>query len=155
MVILYPSLHEASAARLERIVRMVAIREDIMIYRTIKALSKGLRQLHEDEYVVILNASCMDEFKDILSMRELLRDIKSILILPDNSQETVAKGHLLRPRFISDSQSNFHDVAAVLSRMLDNLNAGKGIITDPETERPLRRRRNPGTATYGSYHHTQ
>lgn len=155
MVILYPSLHEASAERLERIVRIVAIREEIMIYRTIKALSKGLRQLREDEYIVILNASCIGEFQDILSMRELLWDTRSILILPDNSHDTVAKGHLLRPRFMSDCQSNFQDVAAVLSRMIENLNTGKGIITYPETERPLRRRRNPGTATYNGYHHTQ
>lgn len=142
MVILYPSLHEASAERLERIVRIVAIREDIIIYRTIKALSKGLCQLRKDEYIVILNVSCLGEFQDILSMRELLWDTKSILIIPDNSQDTIAKGHLLRPRFMSDCQSNFQDVAAVLSRMLDNLNAGRIIITNPETEIPLRKRQN-------------
>jgi hypothetical protein len=46
--------------------------------------------------------------------------MKTIVILPDSNPDTVAKGHILRPRFLSYCDGDFQDVAAVLSRMIEN-----------------------------------
>ncbi|MEN6332381.1 MAG: hypothetical protein ABFD57_10375 [Smithella sp.] len=59
------------------------------------------------------------ELEDILSIRELLEDAKIILIVPDTDPATLARGHTLRPRFLSDCGSDFVDVAAVLGRMIE------------------------------------
>jgi hypothetical protein len=40
------------------------------------------------------------------------------LILPDADPQTIARGHNLRPRYLSNIQSDFQDVAAVLRKML-------------------------------------
>jgi hypothetical protein len=70
--------------------------------------------------IAILLTSGIKEILDILSLRDLLWDMKIILILPDGGPDTVAKGHLLRPRFTSDCHGNFQEVAAVLKRMMEN-----------------------------------
>ena len=71
--------------------------------------------------IAILLASSREELQDILSIRELLEDTKIILIVPDTNPDTVAKGHTLRPRFLSDCNSDFVDVAAVLGQMIRKL----------------------------------
>ena len=44
--------------------------------------------------------------------------LRVILILPDADPQTIARGHNLRPRYLSNIQSDFQDVAAVLRKML-------------------------------------
>jgi hypothetical protein len=77
--------------------------------------------------VAILLASSKEELLDLLSLRDLLWDIKLILILPDSTPGSIAQGHLLRPRFLSDCGSDFVDVAAVLNLMISNLGTDKNI----------------------------
>jgi hypothetical protein len=55
---------------------------------------------------------------DILTLQHLLRDVRIILILPDDDDDTLAKGHALRPRFLSYREEGFADIADVLSRMI-------------------------------------
>jgi len=40
------------------------------------------------------------------------------MIAPDTNPATLARGHILRLRFLSDGNSDFVDVAAVLGRMI-------------------------------------
>jgi tRNA splicing ligase len=80
-----------------------------------------LRQPLFNPTIAILLATTREELQDILSIRDLLWDIKIILIVPDMNRGTVAKGHTLRPRFLCDCNSDFVDVAAVFSLMIRNL----------------------------------
>jgi hypothetical protein len=129
MVILFSTSQRKSGERLQRIVEAVVSEKNVKIYRTIDALSGGLRQPRNDVSVALLLASSKIDLHELISLRDLLWDIKIILILPDSDPETIAKGHILRPRFLSDCDSNFQDVAAVLSRMIKNS------VTDKKTER--------------------
>ncbi|MCD6199973.1 MAG: hypothetical protein J7K15_15635, partial [Deltaproteobacteria bacterium] len=54
------------------------------------------------------------------SVRDLIWDLRLILILPDREAGTIAKGHILRPRFLTYLDSDFTEVAAVLKKMLSN-----------------------------------
>ncbi len=54
------------------------------------------------------------------SMKDLIGDIRIILILPDTEGDTISLGHKLYPRFASYADGNFKDVAAVLEKMLGN-----------------------------------
>ena len=72
---------------------------------------------------------------EFLLIRDLLADIPVILILPDRKKETIHLGHKLCPRFLSYTDSNFSDVALVLSKMMRNAYAKEklkinGRITD-------------------------
>ena len=120
MVIIYLSSRKESGDKLREIIETVVSYEDIRFYRTIDTLSQGLRQPRNDVNVAVLVASNRVELHDLIALRSLLWDIKIILILPDSDPNTVAEGHILRPRFLIDCHSNFQDVAAVLNRMIGN-----------------------------------
>ena len=52
-------------------------------------------------------------------MGDLLQELKLVLILPDDDQDTIVKAHTLRPRYLSWVDQNFIDIGAVLRRMVD------------------------------------
>jgi len=51
-------------------------------------------------------------------MRDFLEDVRLILILADSSAETVARGHLLRPRFLTYTDHDMSEVSSVLGKMI-------------------------------------
>ncbi|MDQ5987608.1 MAG: hypothetical protein CSYNP_03353 [Syntrophus sp. SKADARSKE-3] len=121
MVIFYSAKEEKAGERLLEIVKMIVHEEDTMICRDIDTLSNILHQTRTAEAIAMLYTSRNSELQNILSLHELLWNMKLILVLPDDNADTVAKGHSLHPRFLSYSDSNFDDIAAVLKRMLRNL----------------------------------
>ena len=72
--------------------------------------------------MAVLLAASKGQLSELLSLRELLNDVRIILILPDRGRETISQGHLLRPRFLSYADGDLTDVIAVLSKMLERLN---------------------------------
>lgn len=92
--------------------------ETIEVYRDIGALSQRLHRPSFDLSVVILFCCSKDDLMEVLTLQNLLKDVRIILILPDDDDDTLAKGHALGPRFLSYRDQGFHDVAGVLSRMI-------------------------------------
>jgi hypothetical protein len=125
MVIFYSAMSGGCGELLLRIIESVVLKENIEICRNVNALSRALCRPRGRAAIAILLTSSRKDLLDIISLRDLLLDIKIILVLPNSSPDTVSKGHTLRPRFMSDCQSNFQEVAAVLTRMIDNLDIHK------------------------------
>ena len=125
MVIIYSAKQGKVGERLLQSVETVVPKKKITICRTIDALSRALRRPSSCAEIAILLTSGIEEILDIISLRDLQWDMKIILILPDSGPDTIAKGHLLRPRFMSDCHSNFQEVTAVLKRMVENLDINK------------------------------
>lgn len=121
MVIFYSGRQGEARERLLSIIQTVVPGEGTQICRDISALAKALRQPGNSEAIAILHAASGSELTDLLALRELLQDLKIILVLPDSSTDTVAKGHRLGPRFLSYHGGNFQDIAAVLKQMIGNL----------------------------------
>jgi hypothetical protein len=67
--------------------------------------------------VFVFLVSDRRELQGLIECREWLRDSRLILVLPDEEMETVSRGHVLRPRFITYAESDFIDVSAVLGKM--------------------------------------
>ena len=120
MLIIYSAKNGEEGEKLLQTIETVVPEKEITICRTIDALSRALRQPWSCAEIAILLTSGIKEILDILSLHDFLWDMKIILILPDSGPDTIAKGHLLRPRFMSDCHSNFQEVAAVLKRMMEN-----------------------------------
>ncbi|MEN6320545.1 MAG: hypothetical protein ABFD82_17545 [Syntrophaceae bacterium] len=139
MVIMYFSSQGEPENKLLEIIGTVVPYEDIRFYRTLDALSRGLRQPRTDLDVAVLMVSNRMELHDLIALRSLLWDIKIILILPDSDPDTIAEGHILRPRFLIDYQSNFHDVAAVLIRMIGNRGADNADLKLSKMKKSMKR----------------
>ena len=110
-----------------QIIETIATGRNIRTCRSIESLSKELREPRDKDDIAILLTSSKAElnYLNLISLRNLLWDMKTIVILPDSSTDTIAKGHILRPRFLSYCDGNFQDVAAVLNRMIQNLDIKK------------------------------
>ena len=115
----YVSVMEGAGNRLYEIIESVVPKDQIEIYRTTKSLFRRLRQPKDNLNIAVLLASSKKDLSDILSIGDFLSDISIILILPDEEEDTIAKGHTLRPRFLTYSDNNFQGVGAVLMKMLE------------------------------------
>lgn len=120
-IIFYSSAPIEAGERLQKVIEMVISKERLELFRTLKNLELRLRQPAFNPRIAILLASSREELENILSIRGLLEDAKKILIVPDTNPATLTLGHALRPRFLSDCNSDFLDIAAVLSQMIRKL----------------------------------
>ncbi len=96
----------------------VVLKKHIENYHTLKNFSIRLRQFSKEPTIAVLYATNRRELSKILAIQNLLFDIHIVLILPDNTDETVSIGHKLHPRFLSYVDSDFKDVTAVLKKMI-------------------------------------
>ena len=117
-LIIYSSIMEGAGERLQKMIEAVVPTEGKKICRTIEGLSHRLRQPAKKPVVAVLLANDRKDLLNILSIRDLLCDIRLILILPDREEDTLTKGHTLGPRYLTYSDSDFWEVAAVLGKML-------------------------------------
>lgn len=92
--------------------------EKLEIFRSIEGLSVRLQNPTGKPDVAILHASSREELLELVCLSELLRDIRIVLILPDRDPMTVARGHKLRPRFISDRENDCGEIMTILKRLL-------------------------------------
>jgi len=90
------------------------------VHLTIDSLSHSLRQPKEDSVIAVLLAEREKDLVDILAIKDLLSDIRVVLVLPDREKDTITKGHSLRPRFLSYANSDYSEVSTVLSKMIKN-----------------------------------
>ena len=117
-LICYAKPNSCAGKRLQKVISAIVPREQIELFRSIDSLSRRLCVATYNLNVAVLLASSRKDLSEILSIRDLFRDIRIILILPDRDRDTISQGHKLYPRFLSYVDDNFADVAAVLEKML-------------------------------------
>jgi hypothetical protein len=117
-LLLYSNGNGGNTERLLNAIRGLAPDQETEVHQTVSSLMRRIRQRKGDVAVVILCACSREDLAGVLSIRELLHDLRTILILPDRDSNTLAQGLTLRPRFFSFLDTDFRDVAVVLARML-------------------------------------
>ncbi len=121
-VILYlPEPGEFEEQILE-VIETTILGADKEVYRKIDILADRLLQVGNKPSVAVVLARTRAELAELYSIRHLFSGLRSLLILPDRSKETIAKGHAFSPRFLGYLDSDVNDVASVLNKMLMNLN---------------------------------
>ncbi len=126
MKLIYCSTGTSSAGdRLHRIVESFAVGMTLEIYQDFHGLFSRLCQPKYDVAVAVLFAGNRKMLLDLLSIRDLLLDLRIILIIPERDDQTMALGRKLFPRFVSYADSNFSDVGAVLEKMIANIRDGE------------------------------
>jgi hypothetical protein len=87
---------------------------------SVETLLEHLRRPSAGRCICILAPSGRKELRALVNQRHLMRDLRIALVLPKDDG-MVADGHLLRPRFISQENTGFEDVKAVVVRMAQRL----------------------------------
>ncbi|MGO9316077.1 MAG: hypothetical protein ACLQBD_29390 [Syntrophobacteraceae bacterium] len=118
-VLYFASVVDGIGERLQAAIEAsVPVQERIEVYRKVDNLTYRLRQLRSNLTVAVILAANQDELTNLLSIKELIRDLPVIMVLPDREQVTIRKGFALRPRYFAVVDSDFSDVTAVLNKML-------------------------------------
>ena len=107
-----------SCEKVKRVIHLLVTTDDLDTFSRLEDFEKDLRTRLSARSIIIIHAGSKKHLDDILAARELLMDHKIILILPDTNPETVAMGHVLRPRFITYDDSDFLEMASVLRHLL-------------------------------------
>jgi hypothetical protein len=115
----YVKTMDGAGKKLHSVIQSLFHLLPIEILRTIESLNRRLRQPVNNFNIAVLLASSKEDLLDLLAIRDLFWNLRIILIIPDRKSETVAMGHMLRPRFLSYADGNFKDVDAVLKKMLE------------------------------------
>jgi hypothetical protein len=112
-----PPAHLASC-RLEEVVAAVIPELITRKVHSAAALAQVLGSPHEGLEVALLLATSRERLGELQAFGQMLESLRVILILPDGDPQSIAQAHSLRPRYLSNIQSNFQDVAAVLRKIL-------------------------------------
>lgn len=111
--------NEISKTQVLDIIEAHAPENSISIHTTIESFSEHLRQFHSEPVMAVIFLATKAELMNILFLKDLLTNIPLILILPDREKETISKGTLLHPRFISFIQNDFNELESVIKKMID------------------------------------
>jgi hypothetical protein len=117
-LVFYGAQNDGVDERLRAALEAVVPGERITVCRTLEQLSRSLVRPLYDLLAVVLLINSDKELTDILAIQHLLWDVRVILLLPDRQRDTIARGHRLRPRFLTFADGNSHEVAAVLAKMM-------------------------------------
>ncbi len=117
-IILYAAENSPQVEQLQQVIALHLPKDGIEACQTVESLSLRIRQPLPNPVIFILLISSSKELSEILNLRSMLLDRRVILILPNDSTETLAMGHALRPRFLTYADEGFVDVSTVLGRMI-------------------------------------
>jgi len=118
-LILYLPVTDEPANQLYKIVKRAASKRKVELCRSIHELSERLSRPLFNFHISILFAADRKDLLAITSLGHFLSDMRIILVLPDHDPETIAKGHLLRPRFILWLDDDFTQMEIILKRMIN------------------------------------
>jgi hypothetical protein len=117
-VVCYLDDHHESGNRLAALVQSFVPKAQVTICRTREELTHRLLQPTQDVRAAVLLACDHQHLGLLLSLRDMLSDCRTILVLPDRAPSTVAQGHTLRPRLLTYMDTDFVPlVGAVLDRI--------------------------------------
>ena len=105
--------------RLKNRMDQLASKQALECFTTIDSFSRLLRQVPTGTGLAIVYSGCEEEFRKIFEIGDLLRVVKTILILPNRKPELISAALKLHPRYISYSDGDFLDVSLVATRMLE------------------------------------
>lgn len=119
MTVLVYSNRSRRGARLSGLLE-AAVRDHTCLRITgIKSLSEWMCKPNVEIEAAVLLLFSRRELNSILKLQETLFTVPLLLALPDREEETVSKGYMLRPRYVTFLDSGFEDLAAVLVRILE------------------------------------
>ncbi len=133
-LLIYASPLNLIGQNLQKKIQSMNLADHIICCASLEALDKYLRQPIGVPTIGILIPSDDGELAALIGMRHLLRDMRLILILPQNHtlDTTNTSAHKLRPRFIGYPDGKLSDVTGVLCKMANHrlINSSAGQIVE-------------------------
>jgi hypothetical protein len=117
-LLLYAVKSDNAGTRIQDVLQELVSEQHLEVHRSVESLRRRLHMPRESLRIVILVPPTQEELLGMVSLRQLLKDYRIVLFLPDDSRSTVAWGLSLCPRFLAHNDIHSRDLMAVLDRML-------------------------------------
>ena len=117
-ILFYAPVMDSEGRQIYRQVEKRTVEWGLEVHRSLESLSRRLRQPLNEVHAAILYTVRREDFLEMLSVRDLLGDIRIILVLPDRTEEILRKGHNLKPSFLAFTGDDQGAVTSVLDRLL-------------------------------------
>lgn len=88
-------------------------------YSDLDDVFQRLRQPRLNLKIGVLSIGSEAELDRLLTIRELLSDMRLVLVLSDKDPQTVSKAHALAPRFITFSDAGIDPLVSVVEKMME------------------------------------
>jgi hypothetical protein len=92
-------------------------------YTTLEDLLQRLRRPRGNLEIGVFSIGSVAELDLLLSIKDLLTDMRLVLLLADNDPQTLSKAHALAPRFISFIDAGIEPLVSVVEKMLEHQTA--------------------------------
>ncbi len=94
---------------------------NFQIYKTFNSLKVRLKKSFGDSRseIVIILAESRERLNQLTSLIDLMEGRRIILILPDESKQTLSRASQFFPRFFTTLKDNYDDLCKVISKMTD------------------------------------
>jgi hypothetical protein len=114
------SEEEATREALASAARAAGLNGSVEVYFTSETFHQRLREPELHGVLVIIALQQRRTLETLIREKELLRDIRTIVVPPDDDMETIVRAHLLRPRFVIFAE----DIAEKLPKVLIKMAVG-------------------------------
>jgi len=114
---------KGSAENVLAVVESVFSKENVEVCGDLQSLSVRLREPLEEPVLILLVPATPGDLQEILSIRQLLENVRTIVVAPNQETETVAMAHILRPRFLTYAGEDPRTLTSVLYKMISGRNS--------------------------------
>ena len=121
--VIFYTRNDDALASVRAAVARLAPKVRVEFYRNLDAFSERLRRPSYESAVAVIVAADREDLEAISSLGQLLWGIRTILVLPDGDDATIALAHSLRPRLVSKHEDDLESVVAVLNKMINDYNS--------------------------------
>ncbi len=111
----------------ENLSRLLAV-HPVKRCRSINAMAQCLKKPCHGLEVALVAVRSAEDLVRIIKIRDLMRDLRLVLVLPGRDAETVAWAHKLGPRFIAYADNGYEQVGAVLDKMMQSKRTGNSLV---------------------------
>lgn len=117
-VVLYSVAPPELTKTIRGILSILTCGEQVEVHGSIEGLMQRLSLNTSDISILLILVHEKQALSDLLQIRNHIVGHRIILVLPDQEPDILSKAHLLYPRFITYTDSNFEDLKAVLEKMI-------------------------------------
>ncbi|MCB2149603.1 MAG: hypothetical protein KQI81_24190 [Deltaproteobacteria bacterium] len=118
MLLLYAKDRNGVSQELKQILNGRSSDACLETYSNLDDLFQRLRQPRLNLKIGVLSIGSEAELDRLLTIRELLSDMRLVLVLSGRDPQTVSKAHALAPRFITFSDAGIDPLVSVVEKMM-------------------------------------
>jgi DNA-binding NarL/FixJ family response regulator len=119
MLLLYANGKNGVSSELKQILNGRSSDARLEAYSNLDDVFHRLRQPRLNLKIGVLSIGSEAELDRLLTIRELLSDMRLVIVLSDKDPQTVSKAHALAPRFITFSDAGIGPLVSVVEKMME------------------------------------